>query len=346
MNLIYLETLFLLFLIYSFAGWLFESIGDLIKHKRFINRGFLLGPYCPIYGTGVVLITLLLYKYTNDIIALFFLSTMLCGILEYLTSYIMEKVFKARWWDYSKMRFNINGRICLETLVLFGFAGILILNYLNPIFISFITKVPNSAMHIISGFLFIVFFTDCIISLKIINSVKTIKISVTNQIKDNTDEISSKVKEIIMKKSAPYRRLIFAFPQAFAEKLKESKEKLEKTAEKVKENIQEVKEKTLDNLQDVKENLQEAKNKTFDNIQNVKAKVSGNIQNIREKVSDNIQIIKDNTIDSVQNFKDKSINLNTPKETNNEKSKIENKEKFLKKFKTNTKLSLMKFNKK
>ena len=289
MNLIYLETLFLLFLIYSFAGWLIETVGDFIKHKKFINRGFLLGPYCPIYGTGVVLITLFLSKYSDDIFALFFLATMLCGILEYFTSYIMEKIFKARWWDYSKMRFNINGRICLETLVLFGLAGIIILHYLNPFFISFITKIPDTTIHIASSILFFLFITDCIISFKIINSVKSIKVSISSQIKDNTDEISSKVREIIMKKSAPYRRLLFAFPQAFADKLKEGKEKLEKTAEKV------------------------------------KFRVTDNIQNIKEKVSDNIQIIKEKNTETDKNY---------------------NKEKFLKKFKTNTKLSLMKFNKK
>ena len=325
MNLFFFESLFLLFLIYSFAGWLIETVGVFIKYKKFINRGFLLGPYCPIYGTGVVLITLLLSKYSDDIFALFFLATTLCGILEYFTSYIMEKIFKARWWDYSKMRFNINGRICLETLILFGFAGIIILHYLNPFLISFITKIPGITMHIASGILFFLFITDCIISFKIINSVKSIKVSISSQIKDNTYEISSKVREIIMKKSAPYRRLIFAFPQAFADKLKESKEKIEKTAEKVKCNIQDVKDKTLVNLQDVKENLQEAKDKAIDNIQNVKFKVTDNIQNIKEKVSDNIQIIK---------------------EKNTETDKNDNKEKFLKKFKTSTKLSLMKFNKK
>lgn len=306
MSLLDLEILFILFLIYSFTGWLIETIGDFIKHKKFINRGFLLGPYCPIYGTGVVLITILLSRYTNAFFALFFLSMMLCGLLEYCTSYIMEKVFKARWWDYSNMRFNINGRICLETLILFGIAGVLILHYLNPFLISFITIIPDIPMHIISGTLFILFIIDCTVSLKIINSVKSIKVSVSNQIKDNTDEISSKVKEIIMKKSAPYRRLISAFPQAFADKLKESKEKFEKTAEKVKDNLHEVKEKTIDNIQDVKENLQDIKEKTIDNIQNVKDKVSDNIQVIKDKTLNNIQDVKDKVSDNIQNLKDKT----------------------------------------
>ena len=82
-----------------------ESVGGIFKEKRFINRGFLIGPYCPVYGFGVVLITILLQKYTNDVIVLFFLAILICGTLEYATSYFMEKFFNARWWDYSKNKF-------------------------------------------------------------------------------------------------------------------------------------------------------------------------------------------------------------------------------------------------
>ena len=249
---LYLEKLFLLFLLYSFLGWLIETVGGLFTTKKFINRGFLVGPYCPIYGTGVILITLLLSKYKDDPVTLFFLSGLLCGTLEYITSYIMEKIFKSRWWDYSSMRFNINGRICLETLVLFALAGLLILGITNPFFESLIIKIPNLALHIISGISFVLFIVDCVFSLNIMNSIKKIKVTVTNQVKDNTDEISTKVKAIIMEKSASYKRLISAFPQAFASKIKEGKEKIEKTAEKVKENIQEAKEKALDNINENK----------------------------------------------------------------------------------------------
>lgn len=249
---LYIEKLFLLFLIYSFLGWLIETIGGLITSKKFVNRGFLLGPYCPIYGTGVILITLLLSKYKEDPITLFFFSGLLCGTLEYVTSYIMEKVFKSRWWDYSKMRFNINGRICLETLVLFALAGLLIFGVTNPFLESLLVKIPAFIAHIISGTLLVFFIADCIFSLNIMNSIKNIKINVTNQIKDNTDEISERVKAIIMEKSASYRRLIVAFPQAFASKIKAGKEKIEKTAEKVKERAQDMKEKAIDSINENK----------------------------------------------------------------------------------------------
>ena len=99
-----IEKYVLLFFIYSFAGWLMETVQISIRQKKFVNRGFLIGPYCPIYGCGVILITLLLQKYAGDIPLTFILSILICGTLEYMTSYVMEKIFKARWWDYSRIK--------------------------------------------------------------------------------------------------------------------------------------------------------------------------------------------------------------------------------------------------
>lgn len=189
-NLNYIETLILLFFTYSFAGWVMESIGGIFVVKKFVNRGFMIGPLCPVYGVGVVIITVLLGKYTNDFFVLFVLATVLCGVLEYLTSYYMEKLFNARWWDYTNRKFNINGRVCLENLCAFGIAGSVILKYINPFFINIYMKVPETGRHIIAGILFILFIIDFIISFKIICSFK----GETYAKMDNTEEISSKVK--------------------------------------------------------------------------------------------------------------------------------------------------------
>lgn len=187
----YIEMLVLLFFTYSFCGWVMESIGGIFKVKKFVNRGFLIGPLCPVYGVGVVSITLLLNKYTNDIIALFVLATVICGILEYLTSYIMEKLFNARWWDYKNKKFNINGRICLENLCLFGIAGTTILCIINPFFISIYMKIPDITRHIITFSLIGLFVIDFIISFIIIYSFK----GATYEKIDNTEEITEKVKD-------------------------------------------------------------------------------------------------------------------------------------------------------
>ena len=186
-----IENLILVFFIYSFAGWFMESVGGILKEKRFINRGFLIGPYCPVYGYGVVAITLLLGKYKDDFVTLFIMSTLLCGSLEYLTSYIMEKLFHARWWDYHNHKFNINGRICLETMLPFGIAGSVILCILNPMIYSKLALLPDLVMNIISALLVIIFIADNIISFIIINSFK----EEIYKKQDNTEEISNKVKE-------------------------------------------------------------------------------------------------------------------------------------------------------
>lgn len=126
-----LKVYFLLFIIYAVIGWCMEVICKLIQYKKFVDRGFLIGPYCPIYGVGALLITFFLNKYVQDPVVLFVMAIVVCGILEYLTSYFMEKIYHARWWDYSRKKFNINGRICLSNLIAFGILGMFIMYISN-----------------------------------------------------------------------------------------------------------------------------------------------------------------------------------------------------------------------
>ena len=188
-----IELYILIFFIYAFAGWCLESIGSIFnpKVKKFINRGFLIGPYCPVYGIGVVLVSILLKKYTNDIPALFFLAILICGTLEYFTGYIMEKLFNARWWDYSSKKFNINGRVCLDTLLPFGIIATLIINKINPLILKYLNELSNNTLHITVGILGVIFIIDFIISFKIILSFK----GEIHDSKDNTEEIVNKVKD-------------------------------------------------------------------------------------------------------------------------------------------------------
>ena len=130
------EVYVLLFFTYAIIGWVMEVTVKYIQYKRFINRGFLIGPYLPIYGAGGILITLFLKRYLNDPIALFVFGMIICTILEYITSFVMEKLFHARWWDYSNKKFNINGRVCLGTMIPFGLLGLLIMYVLNPFFLN------------------------------------------------------------------------------------------------------------------------------------------------------------------------------------------------------------------
>ena len=95
-----------------------------------------MGPWCPIYGFGAVFISLLLSRHAEDPLAVFGLAILICGILEYSTSYMMEKIFHARWWDYSTKKFNLNGRVCADTLLPFGLLGLLLVYAITPVMFS------------------------------------------------------------------------------------------------------------------------------------------------------------------------------------------------------------------
>lgn len=209
-----LTEIFLLFIIYAFLGWIVEIINNVVVFKKFVNRGFLIGPYCPIYGVGGLIATIFLTKYKESIIVLFVMSMFLFALLEYFTSYLMEKLFKARWWDYTDYRFNINGRICLETLIPFGLLGCFAIYVVNPIIFSIFNMTNIVVLRIIAIVIFIIFIIDFTVSLKIINSFKDTAVKFLK--KDNTEEITKKVKEILLSKSVWTKRLIESFPKAKA----------------------------------------------------------------------------------------------------------------------------------
>lgn len=181
-----------------------------------------MGPYCPIYGVGCILIIILLKRYLNDPIALFIMSIIICSLLEYVTSYLMELLFKARWWDYSDRKFNINGRICLETLVPFGVMCCFMMYILNPMFSKILNMFPETVINVMAVIIAFGFIIDLVVSYTIITKLH---ISYKKIIEDNTEEITKKVREYIMKKSKFGKRLTKSFPgfKVLKEKYKKNK---------------------------------------------------------------------------------------------------------------------------
>ena len=224
---------FLLFMIYSISGWLIEVVAVGIEKRKFINRGFFIGPYCPIYGVSAVIMILTLSNYKNDPLALFILAAFVCTFFEYITSFIMEKLFQARWWDYSNKTFNINGRVCLENSVVFGIFGVILICVVNPFITGFLNTVSNNVIIYISSILLVALIIDNIVSFNIISKFKTTACSI---IKDNTEEISKKTREVLKSKSVLGRRLVNAFPNVKS-LLPEIKTKYEEQKRKIKEKI-------------------------------------------------------------------------------------------------------------
>lgn len=250
--LINISRYFLLFMLYSFLGWCMEVTLISIQNKRFVNRGFLIGPYCPIYGFGGVLITLVLGRYKYDPLVLFVMTVAACGILEYLTSWAMEIVFKARWWDYSKEKFNLNGRVCLKNLVAFGVLGLVVTYILNPIFIGWIDKLGTNSLKWTAIGLAVLYTIDSIISFIVIFSFRKVTKNINSQRKeDNTEQITTMVRKLFAEKSLLHRRFINAYP-----KLEAIKIKVKEIQGKIKENVNEVKENISDKKDEIKESLE------------------------------------------------------------------------------------------
>ena len=140
---------FLIFILFSFIGWISEVIyvGVTSAHK-FVNRGFLYGPLCPVYGFGGVMILMLPPSLYKTWIPLFFASMILCTIVEYFVSWLMEKLFHTRWWDYSHYKIQLNGRICLLNSILFGFLGVVVIHFVYPLMIDLLNSLGQTLINI------------------------------------------------------------------------------------------------------------------------------------------------------------------------------------------------------
>ncbi len=205
--------LILLFFIFSVLGWCMEVFFKYRQYGRFINRGFFIGPYLPIYGSGVVFITVTVNALSgvdSSIGTSFMISFIGCGILEYAVSYYMEKRFHARWWDYSTKPMNLHGRIWIGNLILFGIGGTIIIEVVNPILYSFFYKIPETLLYIFTAIIVIVMSADYVISHFIMRFVKT---SVENSEADNTESISLEIRMLMRDKSILYKRIMDAYPE-------------------------------------------------------------------------------------------------------------------------------------
>jgi len=163
MTMLFLEYLFLWYLFYSFCGWVYESILVSVQQRRPVNRGFLNGPLCPIYGTGAVLAIVVFGGERNPVIV-FLISSVGACILEYFTSWAMEELFHARWWDYSHFRFNLNGRICLLGAIVFGIGGVAIVDVVQPQVARVTAMIPLVAVHVMCAVLLVAITVDAVVT--------------------------------------------------------------------------------------------------------------------------------------------------------------------------------------
>lgn len=134
---------YMFFIIYAFFGWCVEVIYAAVHRGKFVNRGFLNGPYCPVYGFGVIFVILLLLPFKDHIVVLFFGSVLITSIIELIAGYVLEKTFHHKWWDYSDRPFNIGGYICLLFSLSWGVACVLVIHVIHPMVVDFVDLIPR-----------------------------------------------------------------------------------------------------------------------------------------------------------------------------------------------------------
>ncbi|AOR24063.1 putative ABC transporter permease [Clostridium taeniosporum] len=171
-----LYNLIYFFMIYSFLGWCVEISYAYKNNHYFINRGFLYGPFCPIYGFGIVFMLVTLHNFTDNLLLLFILATLLTSFIEYLTGFILEKVFKSKWWDYTEDPFNLHGRICLGFSLLWGAASVIVIKILHPIIEYLIDNLPITIGTYIFHIIIIYFIIDFIFTINSLVDFKNLLI--------------------------------------------------------------------------------------------------------------------------------------------------------------------------
>ena len=283
-----IEKYFLLFVIYSFIGWCMETTNVSIRNKKIVDRGFLIGPYCPIYGFGALLIVIVLGRFEYSPLLLFLMAITLCGFLEYITSWAMEKLFKARWWDYSNRKVNLNGRICLENLIAFGILGLVVIYVFNPFFINWIDSFSTKQLDIFSSVIGIIYFVDVIVSFIVIYGFRTVTEKINLERKeDNTEEITKMVRKLLFEKSFLHRRLINAYPtlETIKIKMKKIKTKIEDTTNEVRNTVAERTEEIKINAEQRREKIKIYLNKK----QSASDRFRGRVRNLFQKKGINLR---------------------------------------------------------
>jgi uncharacterized membrane protein len=149
------------FMIFSVCGWICESVFCSIIEKKPVNRGFLNGPFCPVYGFGGLIVVYLLGPLRGRYIALFLWGMVACTVLEYITSWLLEKLFNAKWWDYSHMRFNINGRVCLLFSLIFGVLSVVAAELIYPPFFDLVGRIPMAVKGWLALGMALILTADC-----------------------------------------------------------------------------------------------------------------------------------------------------------------------------------------
>lgn len=232
------NMLFFFFFVYAFLGWCVEVIYAAVHHGKFVNRGFLNGPVCPIYGIGVTLIVVLLSPLKDHLLLLFVGSVILTSLLEFIAGWVLEKLFKQRWWDYSHVRFNIKGYICLRFSLIWGSACVVIVHLVHPVVEDLAGLLSPDLATLLSALFFMILTVDLAATVQTVNHLNK-QLAVLNElgirIRDVSDRIGETVSDgslSIMEKGTTVKRSLEEMGGRFSDQLENAQHYIEATREK------------------------------------------------------------------------------------------------------------------
>ena len=192
MNTEYILQMLTFIIIYSFLGWVLESVSKSIEQKELVNSGFLKGPICPIYGFGALIMILGLSFLKDNIILLFIVSFFILSLWEYIVGVFLEKVFKTKYWDYSHLKFNFQGRICLKNSLAWGVLGVLFVRYIHPCIANVVILIP---IHDLKYLLIIIYSALTVDVVTSISEVTNLELAIS-KMNELGDTIKEKVEEL------------------------------------------------------------------------------------------------------------------------------------------------------
>jgi uncharacterized membrane protein len=241
---------FLAFMFYSLIGWAYESLLYTVQEKKVISSGFLYGPYCPIYGGGAVIMVFVFYGRTDSSFVMFFGGMILATLVEYFTAVFLENCFHKKWWDYSKLKYNFQGRICLLGAVAFGTMCLFLCKIVQPWFVGAIALIPENVQFWLAVALAVIFLADYMVTLFVLRKKKKTALENDEVYENKLPQLNLEMifDSVHLKKKFKFSlrdKIHFGGVSYIVEKLKLKPfyiEKVEKRIEPIKEKLSELKE--------------------------------------------------------------------------------------------------------
>ncbi len=229
-----LYNVILYFIVYAFIGWCIEVAYAAIKTGEFVNRGFLNGPVCPIYGFGVVILIELTIPIKNNLALIFIVSIFVTSLIEFTTGFILEKLFNNRWWDYSNRLFNVKGYICLRFSLIWGIASVFVLKVIHTIVRDTTKLIPIFLGNIILVLIIILLFADIVAAVETVLkfNVRLKKIDeISAKIKESSDAIAKEISKNTIELKRKYDENSMEFKKTYEDNLISIKRKYESEIE-------------------------------------------------------------------------------------------------------------------